>query len=270
MIAALATWRRDAAEDGPNGADPVQERQPARSAHRRAPGWILGPRRGRNDPRGFRKGDQGCEGRRDRLQGPHADARPDRLPRSRDALGGEPPLSRSDPADDDDGARREPDARDDRSRLHDGARYRRRGLGASRRRRAGPSARAEDVHRRPRDRSHRWTLGCAPPHRSRPRRVSLLQCNAFLPRGRRRRRRGAQGGARADAPRRRSDQDHGLRRRREPLRSSRQPAVHARGDRRRRRGGRSVRSLRAGARVHARRDHARGEQRVCARSSMAT
>jgi imidazolonepropionase-like amidohydrolase len=62
----------------------------------------------------------------------------------------------------------------------------------------------------------------------------------------------AQGRARAAAPRRRPDQDHGVGRGGEPVRSARQPPVHARGDRRRRRGGARVRPLHAGARLHAR------------------
>ena len=61
---------------------------------------------GETHPRGFREGDQGGEGRRDRLQGPDADARPHRLPRSRDAVGGEYPPARVHSADDDDRARR--------------------------------------------------------------------------------------------------------------------------------------------------------------------
>ena len=71
----------------------------------------------------------------------------------------------ADPADHDDGPRRGPDARDDRSRLHDGARHRRRRLGHARQRGPGPSPRSAHVHRRPRAGADRRPLRRAPAHR---------------------------------------------------------------------------------------------------------
>ena len=206
--------------------------------HRGVPA-RLGSRRpveGETDPRSLREADQGAEGRRDRLQGPHADARPHRLPRPRDAVGSEHPLSRGHPADDDDGPRRGADARDDRSRLHHGARHRRRRLGHARRRGAGPSAGSAHVHRRARARAHRRTFRRAPAHRRPFGRLQVLQRDELLHGDRRRRRRRSRGRARAAPPRRRPDQDHGVGRCGEPVRPARQPAVHAGGNRRRRRG----------------------------------
>ena len=46
---------RQARGGASDGADPVQERQPARSSHRCAAGRILGARRRRHDPRGLRE-----------------------------------------------------------------------------------------------------------------------------------------------------------------------------------------------------------------------
>ena len=90
-------------------------------------------------------------------------------------------------------------------------------------------------------------------------RLQVLQRDELLPGGRRWRRRRSRGGARAASAGRRPDQDHGVGRRREPLRSARQPAVLARRNRRRRRGSRGLRPLHAGPCLHAGRDHARRE-----------
>ena len=192
-------------------------------------GRLRAAGRGRHHPGGLRQADQGAGRRRGRLRRAHADARPDRQPRPRDPQRGEHPLPRSRAADLDDGARRAADARHDRSRLHHACATPAAPTGASRPRSSraifpgracssparaiGPTGGHSDPRRR-------TDFGAALP---------LLQRHGVRhARSRRRRRRGAQGGARADAPGRRPDQDHDVGRRRLALRSARQPAVQPR------------------------------------------
>ena len=132
----------------------------------------------------------------------------------------------------DDGARGGADARHDRSRLHHGARHRRRRLGDQDRGRVAACSRARACS------SPARAIGPTGGHSDSRRRTDTGApcscCNAMVYRHGpgRRRRRGAQGGARADAPGRRPGEDHVLGRRRLALRPARQPAVLARRDRR--------------------------------------
>ena len=142
-------------------------------------------------------------------------------------VGGQHPLPGGDAADADDGARGRPDARDARPRLHHGARHRRRRLGHQGRRSSrgylpgprlfiagqaiGPTGGHSDARRR---------TDCGT-------RCHCCNAHGLHAWRRRRRRRGAQGRARADAPGRRPHQDHDVGRRRLALRSARQPAVLA-------------------------------------------
>ncbi len=174
---------------------------------------------------------------------------------------GELPLPRVHPADHDDGARRKSRARNDRSRFHDGARHRRRGLGPARRRCPGLPARPAHVHCRSRDRAYRRTLRLAATHRHRNRRVQVLQRDAVLP-GKSSMaptpcvRRCANSFARVPT-RSRSWSPAGS-----PARTIRSTAASLpRGNRRRRRGGGRLRTLHAGPRVYAGRDNPRGQPR---------
>ena len=116
------------------------------------------------------------------------------------------------------------------------------------------------VHRRPVDRAHGRALRRPPAHRH-CRRLRLLQRPGIQVGDRRRRRRGAQGRARADAPGRRPREDHDVGRRRLALRSARQPAVLGRRGARRGGGGDRLRPLRVRACLFRRGDHARGAAR---------
>ena len=71
-----------------------------------------------------------------------------------------------------------PDEGHDRSRLHDGARHRRRRLGHQDRRRFRPDPGSAAVHLGPRHRSDRRPQRCAPPHRLRH--ASCGCCNAMV------------------------------------------------------------------------------------------
>ena len=200
----------------------------------------------------------GCRGRR--LRRAHADAGSDRLPRARHPQRGQHPLPGGDAADPAHRAGGDAVARHARPRLHDRARHRRLRLGHQDGRRAGPSGRAAPVHRRPVDRADGRPLRRPPAHRQ-YRRLRLLQRLGVQVGGCRRLRRGAQGRARADAPGRRSREDHDVGRRCLALRPARQPAVLGRRGPCGGRGGHGLRTLRLRPRLLGRGDHARGPAR---------
>ena len=202
------------------------------------------------------------------LRQAHADAGADRLPRAHPSQRGLHQPHGGGAAHPDDGALGRPPEAHARSRLHHGARRRRRRLGHQDRRRIGPDPRPAAVHLLPLDRPDRRPQRPQPAHRHRPA-VPVLQRHGVHPLHRRRSRRGAQGGARADAPGRRPGEADGLGRRRLALRSAGIAAVHRGGDHRRRRGGACLRPLRADPRLYARRRSPAPSNAACAPSSTA-
>ena len=156
------------------------------------------------------------------------DAGADRQPRACHPQRSQHPLPRRRAADADDGAGRAADARDAQPRLHDACAIPAAPTGASRRRSSRAISGPAPVHRRARDRADRRPLAIRAGAPTSAMRCHCCNAMRFGMRDRRRRGRGAQGRARADAPGRRPHQDHDVGRRRLALRPARQPAVLAR------------------------------------------
>ncbi len=197
----------------------VQESFPSRSALEGSARRLRGAGRGRRHQGSVGQADQVEDRQSGRLRQAHRDAGSDRLSRAHPSQRGLHQPHGGGAAHPDDGALGRPPEAHARSRLHDGARRRRRRLGHQDCGRIGPDPRPAHVHLLPLHWTNRRPQRPQSAHRHRAA-VPVLQRHGVHPLHRRRPGRGAQGHARADAPGRGPGEADGLGRRRLTLRSA--------------------------------------------------